>query len=87
MPPLSPSHCRCVEANKNRVKGMMEAMKWTIMHRRTTGPTDQCLCLEQLRRGRGMGDMGEGGSERGEAGGGDVTTKKVYRSTAIDAVT
>ena len=34
-----------------------------------------------------MGDMGEGGSERGEAGGGDVTTKKVYRSIAIDAVT
>ena len=51
-------------------------MKWTIMHRRTTGPTDQCLCLVQLRRGRGMGD-GEGGSARAEKQvGEDVTTKK-----------
>ena len=66
-------------------------MKWTIMHRRTNPVRPINVFVSSNYDGDeewGMG-IGEGGSERGgeATGGEDVTTKKVYRSTAIDAVT
>ena len=73
-----PQPRRAVEANKNRVKGRMEAMKWTIMHSEDNQPVRPInvfvSCNYDVDGEWGMGKEEACAAEKQE--GEDVTTKK-----------